>query len=166
MPKLDRKRPYGEIWGGNVPARFHQDGRYFDHAGDEVDLQPHHYDAVDTGARPQAPKLVDGNEARTAVAVEDNGKASAEAAIAAQRSILLLQAIPLLEKAQGEVIAELPDHGAELLAVMAEVEGVAKKRKAVLEALAAELQAKAAQASQDAAANGLTADQLGAQLGG
>lgn len=34
--KLDRSKPFGEIFGGNSEARFVQDGTQFDAHGDEV----------------------------------------------------------------------------------------------------------------------------------
>lgn len=33
--KLDRSQSYGEIFGGTGGARYTQNGRYFNHAGDE-----------------------------------------------------------------------------------------------------------------------------------
>lgn len=34
--KLDRKRPFGEIYGGDSDVRFNQDGLDFDVDGDEI----------------------------------------------------------------------------------------------------------------------------------
>ena len=40
MIVLDRSRGYGEIFGGDGSARFEQDGRLFDVAGNELDAKP------------------------------------------------------------------------------------------------------------------------------
>ena len=37
MASLDRKKPYGEIYGGGK-ARYEQGGVYFDHEGEEVNM--------------------------------------------------------------------------------------------------------------------------------
>ena len=162
---LNRNRPYGEIWGGSVPARFVQDGRFFDQAGEEVQLEPHQYDAADpeTTAAPAAAP------AATPTAMLAPAVNGAELAILAQRNKLLMHAIALLEHAQAEVISDLPDHDVDLLEVMAEVEAIAKQRKTVLEALAVEIRDKKEQEARDAEANQLPedkTDQLGAQLEG
>ena len=36
MAVLDRGRGYGEIMGGSGPAKYEQDGRLFDSAGNEI----------------------------------------------------------------------------------------------------------------------------------
>jgi hypothetical protein len=37
MSKLDRSKPFGEVFGGH-PARFEQDGKFFNSAGDEIEI--------------------------------------------------------------------------------------------------------------------------------
>lgn len=36
MSKLDRKKPFGEVFGGSEGYRYEQDGKRFDHDGNEV----------------------------------------------------------------------------------------------------------------------------------
>lgn len=157
---LNKQKPYATIWGGNLGASFSQDGRYFDHEGIEVPIESLNVDAAAADQPAQQPRPV--------AVLEEVSNADALAATLAQRQTeLLLQAVPLLEKGQDSLIPELADYDTELLTAMLSVEGVAKKRSKVLEALQLELTAKAEQAAQDErAANGGTppADQVAAQL--
>lgn len=38
MSKLDRSKPFGEVWGDH-PARFEQDGKLFNAAEDEIEVE-------------------------------------------------------------------------------------------------------------------------------
>lgn len=39
MSKLDRSKPFGEVWGDH-PARFEQDGKFFNASEDEIEVEP------------------------------------------------------------------------------------------------------------------------------
>jgi hypothetical protein len=164
-PTFNKLKPYGEVWGDPTGARYHQNGVYYDADGNPVTPNAGGALAVEVGPQPVLTN-----------APEGDGAADAAAAIAARQRELMLKAIPLLEKAQADVVAELADYDADLLVVMQEVEQLAKKRKTVLEALAAEIAEKAEQAKKDEAANTVSQpsvpagtmaaqSQLAAQLG-
>lgn len=36
---LDRKKPFGEVYGADVAHRYEQDGKLFDDAGNEMDAE-------------------------------------------------------------------------------------------------------------------------------
>lgn len=38
MSKLDRSKPFGEVWGDH-PARFEQDGKFFNAAEAEIEIE-------------------------------------------------------------------------------------------------------------------------------
>lgn len=38
MSKLDRSKPFGEVWGDH-PARFEQDGKFFNASEDEIEVE-------------------------------------------------------------------------------------------------------------------------------
>ena len=38
MSKLDRSKPFGEVWGDH-PARFEQDGKFFNASEDEIEIE-------------------------------------------------------------------------------------------------------------------------------
>lgn len=38
MSKLDRSKPFGEVWG-DYPARFEQDGKFFNASEDEIEIE-------------------------------------------------------------------------------------------------------------------------------
>ena len=38
MSKLDRSKPFGEVWG-DYPARFEQDGKFFNASEDEIEVE-------------------------------------------------------------------------------------------------------------------------------
>lgn len=59
---FDKNKPYSEIWGGNVPARYEQEGRYYNNAGQQVHLKPEHYSAESGPAPPPAPEVVIGGQ--------------------------------------------------------------------------------------------------------
>lgn len=59
---FDKNKPYSEIAGGNVPARYEQEGRYYNAALQQVDLKPEHYSAESGPAPPPAPEVVMGGQ--------------------------------------------------------------------------------------------------------
>lgn len=139
--RLDKSKPFGEVWGDQRGARYHQNGHYFDADGNVMDLAA----ASGQPLPAQAP-------APQSAQAPDDGAAAVEAALTKRHNELLLQAIPLLAKAQAEVVGELEDHDADLLKVMLEVEGLDKKRKTVIEGITLALAEKVKQAKQDEAA--------------
>lgn len=40
MAKLDRSRPFGEVFGEHPDHKYVQDGKKFDHQGDEIGGKP------------------------------------------------------------------------------------------------------------------------------
>lgn len=144
---LNRKKPFGEIWGANTNARFSQDGKYFDGSGEEI------VTAGDTGY----PEPV--HEAAPAGPSEAEISA-AEAALAQRQAALQMQAFKLLNLAVDKVTAELPDVTDEMLPVLRTVEAEVKNRQPVLDAIDAETKARADKAAEAAS----QLDQVGAQL--
>lgn len=155
--KFDKNKAHGQIWGDDTRgARFVQNGRYYDNDGNEVDMTAGVAATLDSPAT-FVPPAAPAPSAPATTAAEDAvaAAASAQAVIEARRGQLLLLAIPALENTAEKIIAELEDHDIELLQAMGMVETLSKKRKTVLEALAAAIADKEAQAQKDAQANGL-----------
>lgn len=183
--RLDKKKPYSEIWGGNVPARYEQEGRYYDNQGQQVDLKPEHFSAdtaqpanppppvaVASGSDPDAPGAPATNTAPASSAATTTEQSDAEvrAVLAEDRQARLLKAIPLMEKGQAELIPDLPDHDVEDLQAMLVIENAGKKRARVIDALEQELLKKRAEHEQDtigtdaAGVAGAAGDQVSTQL--
>jgi len=152
MSTLDRKQPFGEIWGGTGQARYAQHGKYFDADGQEI-----------TSAAPSAPAPSAPAAAAAAVDPQEQARIEGEAAAAAlaqRQAKLQMEAFKLLNLSVEKVVSELDDQSDEMLAVLANVEREVKQRQPVLEALAAEVKKRADKAAEEAART----DQVGAQL--
>lgn len=152
--KFDKSKPHGQVWGdGAGAARYVQNGRYFDHDGNEVPL------GGDSSATAGEPVAANGaGPVVVQVASGPSAEESAKLILEARRGQLMLPALTALESKAEDVIAELEDHDADLLEVMLQIEGIQKQRKSVIEALQATIAAKAQQAAQDAQANGIQPD--------
>ncbi len=149
MSTLDRKQPFGEVWGGTGKARYSQHGKYFDADGVEITA-----DAPAAAAPAAAPAVDEQDQARIA------GEAAAAAALAQRQATLQMEAFKLLNLSVEKVLVELDDQSDEMLVVLANVEREVKQRAPVIEALTAETQKRADKAAEEAART----DQVGAQL--
>lgn len=150
---FDKTKPHGTIWGGIFHGRLFQLGHLFDHEGNHLG------EASELGGNDEQ---VVGQATAPAAPAPDHVEAIAVAqAQASARSSLMMKAVVLLEQAQEKVIAELQDVGDDLLDVIHEIESAAKQRTAVLSAILQAKGARAMEAQQNAAANGLTAAQAG-----
>ena len=148
MSTLDRKQPFGEVWGGTGKARYSQHGKYFDADGVEITAD------APAAAPAAAPAVDEQDQARIA------GEAAAAAALAQRQATLQMEAFKLLNLSVEKVLVELDDQSDEMLVVLANVEREVKQRAPVLEALTAETQKRADKAAEEAART----DQVGAQL--
>lgn len=144
---LNRKKPYGEIWGANTNARFHQDGKYFDAAGEQVVMEG-------------APAPDEAKTPPTASGPSDAERSAADAALAQRQAALQMQAFKVLNLSVEKVASEVEDASDEMLPVLRAVEVEVKNRAPVLAAIDAEVQARADKA---AAAAGQTS-QVDTQL--
>lgn len=147
--KFDKNKPHGEIWGGMMNARFVQNGIYFDHEGNPVaQLVDRSDESAPQPAQAPAPQAI-----ASGAGEQDAGPViDADMLLAARRGVLMPRALVVLEGKAEDIIPELPDYDEDMLAVMAEVEGLVKKRKSVAEAIAAAIQAKQDEALRNAAA--------------
>lgn len=152
MSSLNRKKPYGEIWGANTNARFHQDGKYFDAAGEQVG-NPGGGDAGESQQQAQEQPAAGRSEA------EAN---AADAALAQRQAALQLQAFKLLNLAVDKVVGELPDASDEMLPVLRSIEAEVKNRQPVLDAIDAEAKLRADKAAEAAGKAGQVNAQLSA----
>jgi hypothetical protein len=154
MSSLNRKKPYGEIWGANTNARFHQDGKYFDAAGEQVG-HPGGGDAGESQqlTAPPPPGPVGPSQA------EIN---AADAALAQRQAALQLQAFKLLNLAVDKVVAELADASDEMLPVLRSIEAEVKNRQPVLDAIDAEAKLRADKAAEAAGKTAQVNTQLSA----
>lgn len=151
--KFNPNKPYADVFGGNLLARYLQNDVYFDHLGNPVDpaaqageaQRPEQAQPAQASA-PQPVQLTAEEEAALAQKAVDD-------ALAVRRGKLVMEALPILSRNVADIVAELEDHDADLLAVMLELEGVAGKRKTVLDSLATAIAAKAEQAEADRRAN-------------
>lgn len=54
---LDRKRPYGEVFGDSAPHRYEQDGKYFDHEGKQIVVEDDTDTTKTDSKAPAAPQI-------------------------------------------------------------------------------------------------------------
>lgn len=126
MSTLNKKQPFGEVWGGNLPYRYTQNGKKFLSDGSEF------VEAEGTAAPAAGPAAAAGE-----LSAEQQGQAATAAALAERRAVLQMEAFKILNGTAEQIIAELEDADVTLLPVLLEVETAIKARKTVLEAIGA-----------------------------
>jgi hypothetical protein len=160
MSALNKKLPFNEVWGGQFPWKFEQNGKRYLMDGSEYVEDGAGQPTAAPAPGPVPPSPNEQSEAAIRAANEEAERAASSAALAQRQAVLQMEAFKLLDKGAEKVIGELEDLVEDILPVLLAVESQVKNRKTVVEAINAQIKARADAAAAEAAKAGQVTAQL------